>query len=64
LPESTWEKQYHAQARRLLERQLAWFKETEIRVAISGADSKELAKDYAAYGLHWVRTPASRRLGH
>ena len=35
----------------LLRRELAWLKETEICVVISGADSKELAKDYAAYGL-------------
>ncbi len=35
----------------LLERELAWLKETEICVVISGADSKDLAKDYAAYGL-------------
>lgn len=35
----------------LLDRQLAWLKETEICVVISGADSKELAKDYSAYGL-------------
>ncbi len=35
----------------LLDRQLAWLKETEICVVISGADSKELSKEYAAYDL-------------
>lgn len=49
----------------LLDRELAWLRETEICVVISGADSKELAKDYAAYGLDLAphaRKLASRQL--
>ena len=44
----------------LLDRQLAWLKETEICVVISGADSKELAKEYAAYDLDLA--PHARKL--
>jgi type I restriction enzyme R subunit len=49
----------------LLDRELAWLKETEICVVISGADSKELAKDYAAFDLDLAphaRKLASRQL--
>lgn len=49
----------------LLDQELAWLRETEICVVISGADSKELAKDYAAYGLDLAphaRKLASRQL--
>ena len=49
----------------LLERELAWLNETEICVVISGADSKELAQEYAAYGLDLAphaRKLASRQL--
>jgi len=44
----------------LLDRQQVWLKETEICVVISGADSKDLAKDYAAYGLDLA--PHARKL--
>jgi type I restriction enzyme, R subunit len=44
----------------LLDRQLAWLKETEICVVISGADSKELTKEYAVYGLDLA--PHARKL--
>lgn len=44
----------------LLDRQLVWLKETEICIVISGADSKELAKEYAAYELDLA--PHARKL--
>lgn len=43
-----------------LDQKLAWLKETEICVVISGADSKELAKEYAAYDLDLA--PHARKL--
>lgn len=52
--------QSESQYLELLNRQLVWLKETEICVVISGADSKDLAKEYAAYELDLA--PHARKL--
>lgn len=49
----------------LLDAQLAWLRETEICVVISGADSKDLAQEFVSYGLDLsphARKLASRKL--
>ena len=49
----------------LLDAQLAWLRETEICVVISGAESKDLAQEFVSYGLDLAphaRKLASRKL--